>query len=124
MLVEEKKADKIGSGIKKSIDASQISVFKTPFLRALTDQTRQGIIMVLGKEKSLCVNDLAAHFNVSRPTVSHHLNVLKEAKMVKSTKLGKEVYYGLNARNLKRSLNNLLKIIESIDKGIPEGGVE
>ncbi|HRP69194.1 MAG TPA: metalloregulator ArsR/SmtB family transcription factor [Turneriella sp.] len=100
---------------RKSVSAENIYLFKTEVLRALSDETRQGIIILLGKHGSLCVNDLTAHFNVGRPTVSHHLQVLKEAKVVKSEKQGKEMHYSLNLRNIKRSLRGLDKVLDSID---------
>ncbi|GJQ53399.1 MAG: hypothetical protein HKUEN02_22460 [Anaerolineaceae bacterium] len=103
---------------RKSISTENIYLFKTQVLRALSDETRQGIIVLLGKHGSLCVNDLAAFFNVGRPTVSHHLQVLKEAKVVKSEKTGKEVYYSLNLRNIRRSLKSLDKVLNSIGGSI------
>lgn len=103
---------------RKSISADDIYLFKTQVLRALSDETRQGIIVLLGKHGSLCVNDLAAYFNVGRPTVSHHLQVLREAKVVKSEKTGKEVYYSLNLRNIRRSLKSLDKMLNSIGGSI------
>ncbi|MCB1146750.1 MAG: metalloregulator ArsR/SmtB family transcription factor [Leptospiraceae bacterium] len=84
-------------------------------LRALSDETRQGIIILLGKHKSLCVNDLAAYFNVSRPTVSHHLSVLREAKMILGKKSGKEIYYSLNLRYIRRTMKNLLRLVDTLD---------
>lgn len=104
-------ADRI---FRKTVDKSNIHLFRTSVIRALSDETRQGIIILLGKHGSLCVNDLAAYFNVSRPTVSHHLHVLKEARMVKSNKIGKEVYYSLHLRFIRRSILNLQRIVESI----------
>ena len=100
---------------KRSIDRSDINVFRTPVLRALSDETRQGIIILLGKHKSLCVNDLAAYFNVSRPTVSHHLSVLREAKMILGKKSGKEIYYSLNLRYIRRTMKNLLRLVDTLD---------
>src|SRR6185369_11377479 len=94
---------------RKSVSVENIYLFKTEVLRALSDETRQGIIVLLGKHGSLCVNDLTAYFNVGRPTVSHHLQVLREAKVVVSEKLGKEMHYSLNLRNIKRSLKSLDK---------------
>jgi len=99
---------------RKSVSAEDIYLFKTEVLRALSDETRQGIIVLLGKHGRLCVNDLAAQFNVGRPTVSHHLQVLKEAKMVKAEKIGKEMHYSLNLRNIRRSIKSLEKVLDSI----------
>ncbi len=100
---------------KKTIDKTDIYLFKTVVLRALSDETRQGIIILLGRHGSLCVNDLAAFFNVSRPTVSHHLNVLKTAKMIESKKSGKEIFYSLNLRHIKRTVDNLSRIVASME---------
>ncbi len=101
--------------VRKTVDKSDIHLFRTSVLRALSDETRQGIIVLLGKHGSLYVNDLAAFFNVSRPTVSHHLHVLKEARIVRAAKVGKEVYYSLNVRFLRRSIQNLLRVLDSIE---------
>lgn len=101
---------------RKTIDQSDIYLFKTVVLRALSDETRQGIIVLLGRYGSLCVNDLAAYFNVSRPTVSHHLNVLKTARMIESKKSGKEIFYSLNLRYIRRTVNNLTRIVQSIEE--------
>ncbi|MBV6494310.1 MAG: hypothetical protein LDLANPLL_02341 [Turneriella sp.] len=100
---------------RKSVSAENIYLFKTEVLRALSDETRQGIIVLLGKHGALCVNDLTAHFNLGRPTVSHHLQVLKDAKVVKSEKQGKEVHYSLNLRNIKRSIRSIDKVLNSIE---------
>jgi len=100
---------------ESGFDSRNIFLFKTTVLRALSDETRQGIVVLLGKYKSLCVNDLAGHFKVSRPTVSHHLQVLKQARIVKSNKIGKEIFYMLNIHYLRRSVKSLSKIIDSID---------
>lgn len=99
---------------KKSIDRGDINVFRTSVLRALSDETRQGIIVLLGKNGKMCVNDLAASFNVSRPTVSHHLSVLREAKMISGEKSGKEIYYSLNLRHIRRTMRSLTKLIETL----------
>ena len=104
-----------GQGVKKSIAPNDISFFKNSIWKSLSDSTRQGILFVLGKEHSLCVNELAAHFNVSRSTVSHHLNVLKDAQVVRAQKVGKEIYYSLNKRFIRRSVQSLLLIIDSMD---------
>lgn len=118
---EKKKAPSQGQRpVRKSVDKNDISLFRTSVLRALSDETRQSIIILLGKHGSLYVNDLAAYFNLSRPTVSHHLHVLKEARIVRANKVGKEVYYLLNVRFLRRSIQNSLKVLDSIE--MPLGG--
>ncbi len=65
-------------------------------LRALSDETRQQIIKLFFTEKEVCVTDIASNFTLSRPTISHHLNLMKRAKLLRSRKEGKEVYYSVN----------------------------
>ena len=65
-------------------------------MRAFSDETRQKIILYCFYEKEVCANDIAKQFTLSRPTISHHLNLMKRAKLLNSRKEGKEVYYSVN----------------------------
>lgn len=65
------------------------------FARALADETRQRI-MALCCCQQLSVSDIVNALNVSQPTVSHHLSVLKRAGLVRSERRGKQVLYTLN----------------------------
>jgi len=65
----------------------------TAFCKALGDETRQQILDILINEGEKCVSDLVDQFNVSQPTISHHLNFLKQADLVTSRKEGKQIYY-------------------------------
>jgi ArsR family transcriptional regulator len=69
------------------------------FCRALADDTRQRIlVMLIDGEK--CVSDIVAEFSMTQPTISHHLGVLKQFKLVTSRKEGKLVFYDINRDNL------------------------
>jgi ArsR family transcriptional regulator, arsenate/arsenite/antimonite-responsive transcriptional repressor len=70
------------------------------FCKALSDETRQRILEILRAEGELCVNDLVDRFNVSQPTISHHLNFLKQANLVTCWREGKQIYYKVNQTNL------------------------
>ena len=70
------------------------------FCRALGDETRQRILEVLQSEGEKCVSDLVDLFNVSQPTISHHLNFLKQANLVTSRRDGKQIYYKANQDNI------------------------
>jgi len=65
-------------------------------LNALNDKTRQDILLLFQARQEYCVNDIAKQFKVSRPTVSHHLNLMKRSKILNSRKDGKEIYYSFN----------------------------
>ena len=70
------------------------------FCKALGDQTRQRILEILQTEGEKCVSDLVDIFNVSQPTISHHLNFLKQANLVTSRRDGKQIYYQANQANI------------------------
>ena len=63
--------------------------------KALNDPTRREILEML-KEKEMTAGEIAEKFNISWPSISHHLDLLKQAKLVTSEKEGQYVYYTLN----------------------------
>ena len=64
--------------------------------KALNDQTRREIVEML-KKKDMTAGDIADHFDISKPSISHHLDLLKQADIVSSIKKGQFIYYSLNA---------------------------
>lgn len=70
------------------------------FCKALGDETRQRILEILQTEGEQCVSDLVEAFNLSQPTISHHLHFLKQANLVASRREGKQVYYRANQDNI------------------------
>lgn len=65
------------------------------FAKAIADETRQTIMKHLCCQW-LCVGDIVERLGVSQPTVSHHLSVLRNARLVSSRRDGKQIYYTLN----------------------------
>jgi ArsR family transcriptional regulator len=61
-------------------------------------------------KRPLCVCELENQFDLTQPTVSHHLRILREAGVVNATRRGTWVFYELNAKPLKllRKLETLL----------------
>ncbi len=66
------------------------------FFSALGDPTRQKILLVFEPNEEICVNKIARLFQLSRPAISHHLKVLRDAGLLLCEKRGKEVYYRVN----------------------------
>ena len=64
-------------------------------LKALSDATRRDILSLL-KSGRLSAGDIAEHFDITAATVSHHLAILKDAGLVRSQRIGKNIYYELN----------------------------
>ncbi len=69
------------------------------FCKALADDTRQQILVML-LDQELCVSDIVDAFAMSQPSISHHLNVLKQFDLVTSRKEGKQVFYTVNRDNV------------------------
>jgi DNA-binding transcriptional ArsR family regulator len=63
--------------------------------KALADPTRVAIVNRLGLADSTCVCDLTAAFELSQPTISHHLRILRDAGLVESERRGTWAYYRL-----------------------------
>jgi DNA-binding transcriptional ArsR family regulator len=63
--------------------------------KALNDPTRREILELL-QEKDLTAGEIAEQFHISFPSISHHLDLLKQAKLVLAEKEGQYVYYSLN----------------------------
>jgi ArsR family transcriptional regulator len=63
--------------------------------KALADPTRVAIVNRLAAADEVCVCDLTDAFELSQPTVSHHLKVLREAGLVESSRRGTWAYYRL-----------------------------
>jgi ArsR family transcriptional regulator len=63
--------------------------------KALADPTRVAIVNRLSQADEVCVCDLNAAFDLSQPTISHHLRILREAGLVESSRRGTWAYYRL-----------------------------
>ena len=63
--------------------------------KALNDPTRREILELL-QEKDMTAGEIVDRFKISGPSISHHLDLLKQAKLVIAEKDGQYVYYSLN----------------------------
>ncbi len=63
--------------------------------KALNDSTRREILELL-RDKDLSAGEIAGHFHISKPSISHHLDLLKQAGLVEAVKEGQYIYYSLN----------------------------
>lgn len=77
------------------------------FCRALADDTRQQILEML-LEEELCVSDIVAAFDMSQPSISHHLGILRQFNLVTSRKEGKQVFYAANHDNVVECCGRLM----------------
>lgn len=83
--------------------------------KALADSTRRKILELL-KNKSLNAGDIAAEFNMTKPSISNHLSILKQADLVDSEKIGQNVIYSLKTSVLEDMLKMLSDLTGREDK--------
>ncbi len=76
--------------------------------KALNDQTRREILELLQKG-DLTAGAIAACFSISKPSISHHLDLLKQAGLVEAVKDGQYIYYSINTTVVDDILKWFLK---------------
>ena len=81
------------------------------FFKVMGDSTRLQLLIALQKDE-FCVSDLSNLLNMTRSAISHQLKTLKIAKLVKSRKEGKTVYYSLDDDHIKEILKKSLEHIQ------------
>jgi ArsR family transcriptional regulator len=70
---------------------------RAPVFKALGDATRLEIVALLAEAREpLCACEIEAHFDLSQPTISHHLKILRKAGVLTSERRGTWIYYGLD----------------------------
>ena len=68
--------------------------------QAIADPTRRAIITLLAVH-AMTPGAIAEHFNSSRQTISKHIQILTECELLKQEQTGREIYYHLNAKQMK-----------------------
>ena len=79
---------------------------------AMGDEHRQRILLTFERGDRLNVGQIVEVSTLSRSAVSHHLRLMREAGVLNSEKVGKEVYYWVNAQFLEQSLEAVLRFIK------------
>jgi DNA-binding transcriptional ArsR family regulator len=79
--------------------------------KALNDPIRREILELL-KDEDLNAGDIATHFNITKPSISHHLDILKQADLVVRVKKGQYVNYSLN----KTVVDDIIQWLISFNK--------
>src|SRR5260370_40375078 len=99
----------IGEPVSEGAAAGLAQVFK-----ALGDPVRLRLVSLIGARQGgeICVCDLTAAFDLTQPTISHHLKVLREAGLIDSERRGTWVYYHLLPAALARMAARLPRASE------------
>ena len=77
--------------------------------KALADPTRRKILSLL-KDKDMNAGEIANEFNMTKPSISNHLNILRQADLVDAEKVGQNVNYSLKTSVLQ----DVLKLISDL----------
>jgi ArsR family transcriptional regulator len=78
-------------------------------MQAMADPTRRAILKLLN-DGDLTAGEIANRFNISAPSISHHLNVLKNADLVAARRNGQHIIYRLNTTVLQEMLQQLMEM--------------
>ncbi|NGQ95827.1 winged helix-turn-helix transcriptional regulator [Brevibacillus sp. SYP-B805] len=88
----------------------------TPVFQALGDVNRQQIIALLLEQTSLNVNQITERMAISRPAISHHLKILRQADLIEYNRVGKEKYYSLSS-NIRQALQPIKELLLAVEDG-------
>lgn len=83
--------------------------------QALSDPTRRQILQLL-KDGGMTAGDIADHFKISKPSISHHLGILKQGGLVSAEREGQFIKYYLNLSVLEEALLGFYNIFQGGNK--------
>jgi ArsR family transcriptional regulator, arsenate/arsenite/antimonite-responsive transcriptional repressor len=78
--------------------------------KALNDPIRRKILELLKKRGDMSAGDIADQFTISKPSISHHLDILKQAGLIEVMRDGQFLYYSLNTTIIDELLNWTIKL--------------
>jgi DNA-binding transcriptional ArsR family regulator len=84
--------------------------------KALADPTRREILKLLGRGE-MTAGDLAKHFDMTKPTMSHHFSILKEAELIDRRREGTTIYYSLNTTVMQDVMSWALDLLKRSKNG-------
>jgi DNA-binding transcriptional ArsR family regulator len=83
--------------------------------KAIKDPNRREILELL-KHKDLNAGEIAEHFHMSRPSISHHLDILRQADLVSSRKEGQFIIYSINTTVVDELFQWVFNFKQSLDE--------
>lgn len=101
-----KQKDSFDSRVKSAIDKGWK---RNESFKALADPTRRQILRLL-REKDRTAGEIADFFNMTKPSISHHLNALKHAGLVQDERNGQFIVYSLDSTVLEEVLGWFLEL--------------
>ena len=92
----------------------------TEILKALADGTRLQILLLLSRQE-MAVCELIAALKLSQPAVSHHLKILKHARLVKDNREGKWIFYTLDEKNFSAHAGLVAEFFTDVQANLEKG---
>lgn len=89
--------------MKKYLDICLNIKMSTRIFKALNDQTRREILDLL-RNSDLNAGDIAQHFNITKASISNHLDILMQAQLIEQRREGQFLWYSLNTTVLDEIL--------------------
>jgi DNA-binding transcriptional ArsR family regulator len=89
-------------------------------IRALSDATRREILRAL-RGGDLTAGEIGGRFPITGASISHHLNVLKEARLVRAERSGRTIVYSLNSTVFQECMGELLRFFEAAGEERADG---
>jgi DNA-binding transcriptional ArsR family regulator len=83
-------------------------------LKALADPTRRQIVRLLGN-REMTAGELAEQFEMTKPSMSHHFSVLKEADLIRFRREGQQIWYSVNTTVLQDVLTWAMDLLHSAE---------
>ena len=84
-------------------------------MRALADPTRREILRAL-RNGDLNAGEIAARFDMTAPSISHHLSVLKDTGLIQAVRDGRHIIYSLNSSVLQELMHELMEFMRTGEK--------
>lgn len=108
---------KILDKLKNEAPSNEMTAALADVFKMFGDKTRIRIIWALF-DKEICVYDIAAELGMTQSAISHQLKILKESRIVKSRRDGKNTFYSLHDEHIKRIVEQvIIHITEQLELG-------
>jgi DNA-binding transcriptional ArsR family regulator len=79
--------------------------------KALSDPTRRKILELL-KKKSMSAGEIAEHFAITLPSLTHHFNLLKQADLISQERQGQQIIYSINLSVMEELIEEYFKLFK------------
>lgn len=91
------------------------------FFQAMANETRREIIRLL-KQKDMTAGEIASHFSISKPSISRHLDTLKNVGLIVPERKGNQILYAINMTVLQEMAVEFLSLVQKKEESCHENG--